>query len=1451
MTIQESEDQGVPHDAAGPDEAEVLDFADVVIGRAAETAALLDAFERVRRDGTTEVVTVAGPPGVGKSTLLRTFDERRSGGVLGLGVSREVGGGPYGALAAALDAIAAEMLGAPQPTFDRWRAELEHQLGDSAGVLAAIVPNLESCLGEIATPMRVSAGDARSRFDRAVEAFVATTSRALGPVVLVLEDLQWAEPGTLRAVRGLLDRAPGQTMIIATWREGEFDPSQLESTSATRTGSTASIELEPFDEREVAAFLDAILGGGQSEDTAETIGRRTGGNPFFLQQFVRRAVSEGALRFDFGATSWRWERDRLHRLETTDNVAALLTETIDDLPDPFPRVLSAVSCIGGPFDLSDALAISSESPELVAEAIFQGQAVGLLRAEAWVDSRPVVDAERSYAFIHDRVAEAARARLDREDQVLAHLRFGRALQSSPDRLLDAVAHLLRAEEALTDSAERADVAALALAAGVRAEESASFPISLDLFTAGQRLLGDDRWTSHRELAMQLQIHALDAAWVTGDWELLDRLHAEAEPYATDPVDRARVNQARLKSLMVNHRTAEAIDLGLELLAGLGVRVPWDPGRRHVAQAALATTVRLRRYSDDDLLALPPCSDPKVIEATRVMAELFNASYGARPQLFPVLVSKAVDLTLQAGLHELSPVALAAFGLLQIALGRYEVGIRLGGVAVELADRDFARRYRPWTNFLYLNFINHWHRPIRSSLDTLREAHREALTVGDVEMAGYLAAVLTSHLFAVGVPVSEFDAEVASMVDSIREHRPQVELCEQVRQLVHNLGDRSPDRYVLAGETAFDEREVIPRAQRDADTVALATYHLSRQGLFYWDREPRRAIEAAATLEDDYLEGLTATAMVPLFHLVKALSWFAVEPRSPETRRAVKATRRKFEKWARLAPANYLAPKLLVDACWAQLRGRTDQAEILVDRAISQADDADFPLYGALAREIAAELYHTTERDRVATTFLRESIELWERIGFHRRVDRIIEEERWFDAGTAPSRHRPRAEPVEPRPAAGELPPLAARAMTSLAAATRARRCVLFLDGSGEIEPVAMATEEGAVLVTPGRARSVDFEVDPSIARRVFRSSTTVREAVGEDAVLVVPVQLGEEAIGAVHLVRDARRPFRSDEEGIAADHADQIAIVIENAQLSDQLRELVDERETLAAAQARFVPTEFLRNLGVEDISGLEPGRTLEHELTVLFADIRNYTGIAEEVGTAATRRLAMDFLQASEPAIVANSGYLHGVSGDEILALFGNTADDAVQAALQMLRSQRRHSERRAGEGARELQAGIGINHGPVTLATVGGVNRMTCGVFGDAVNLASRVESLTRRYGCDLLVTEESVEALADPDRYLIRRAERVRVKNRSGPVMLFEVFDEDEPDRREAKAAASDRYDEAFALFDAGEMEAAVFAFEACLEAVPDDGVAQRHLEAAAHLTRVGLPDGWDGATTLTTK
>jgi class 3 adenylate cyclase len=274
--------------------------------------------------------------------------------------------------------------------------------------------------------------------------------------------------------------------------------------------------------------------------------------------------------------------------------------------------------------------------------------------------------------------------------------------------------------------------------------------------------------------------------------------------------------------------------------------------------------------------------------------------------------------------------------------------------------------------------------------------------------------------------------------------------------------------------------------------------------------------------------------------------------------------------------------------------------------------------------------------------------------------------------------------------------------------------------------------------------------------------------------------------------------------------------------------------------QSRFVPNELLRILDIDDLRRVRSGYRVEREMTVLISDIRGFTTMLEDMNVAEASNLLMGFLRAVELPIIGYNGMIQDVRGDEVVAVF-ESAPDAVRAGLAMLRSLRAHNRERKALGSEELRAGIGINTGMVGVGLVGGVNRMVLTIIGDAVNLAARIESTNKRYGSALLISDKTYARLADRERFEIRRMERVMVVNRRRPVMIYEVYDEDSAPVRAAKRSAQSAFDEAFALFDAGDVDAARAAFEQCRQLLPDDPVAPLHLAHCDAIARGEMSPG----------
>ncbi len=285
----------------------------------------------------------------------------------------------------------------------------------------------------------------------------------------------------------------------------------------------------------------------------------------------------------------------------------------------------------------------------------------------------------------------------------------------------------------------------------------------------------------------------------------------------------------------------------------------------------------------------------------------------------------------------------------------------------------------------------------------------------------------------------------------------------------------------------------------------------------------------------------------------------------------------------------------------------------------------------------------------------------------------------------------------------------------------------------------------------------------------------------------------------------------------------------------------------MSLAMNRFVPRQFLELLDKDSILDIEAGDQVRQQMSILFADIRDFTTLSERMTPEDNFRFINGYLSRMEPAITGNHGFIDKYIGDAIMALFDRSADDAVCAALAMFDCLAGYNAERVSQGYMKIAIGLGINTGTMMLGTVGGANRIDGTVIGDEVNVASRMEGLTKRYGVPLLISDRTLHALTAPEKFEIRRIDRVRVKGKSKYVDVYEVFDGDSPETRAAKRSCREGFEAAVVLFHRGEVREALAQFMDCVEDCPQDPVLQHHI-GRCRLILAGNDDDLDSGSLL---
>ncbi|MBE9114666.1 response regulator [Lusitaniella coriacea LEGE 07157] len=296
--------------------------------------------------------------------------------------------------------------------------------------------------------------------------------------------------------------------------------------------------------------------------------------------------------------------------------------------------------------------------------------------------------------------------------------------------------------------------------------------------------------------------------------------------------------------------------------------------------------------------------------------------------------------------------------------------------------------------------------------------------------------------------------------------------------------------------------------------------------------------------------------------------------------------------------------------------------------------------------------------------------------------------------------------------------------------------------------------------------------------------------------------------------------------------------ITERKQAEAERAQFTQELLQLNQANERFVPNQFLQLLDKQSIVEVKVGESVEQEMSILFSDIRAFTTLSEQMSLEDNFQFINGFLSRMEPAILENSGFIDKYIGDAIMALFGNSPDDALKAGIAMLQRLEIYNRERERLERPTLKIGVGINTGTLMLGTVGGQSRMDSTVISDAVNLSSRLEGLTKIYGASLLISHCTLAKLNKPMDFSLRLIDRVQVKGKSQKVSVFEVFDADPPPLRAYKLETKSIFESALLQYYCGALDNAIALLQDCLQINPEDTVATIYLKRCQQLRAEGV-------------
>ncbi|MEG4589838.1 AAA family ATPase [Microcoleus sp. MOSTC5] len=977
-------------------------------GREREISALLAAFERVSQ-GASEMMLVSGYSGIGKTVLIQEIYKpltRQRGYFISGKFDQFQRDTPYASLIQAFRSLVRQLLTESDAEISKWREKLQAELGEAGGVIIEVIPEVELIIGSQAPLPDLPPTEQRNRFNLVFQKFINTFTQPEHPLVIFLDDLQWADGASLELIQLLMTVADNKYLfLMGAYRDNEVTEAHpltqiLENIAKAKVTTIKKILLAPLALTDITQLLvDTLFAeSNNAKPLAELLQQKTGGNPFFINEFLKSLHSEAWLDFNYESQQWQWDLEQIKAQPLTDNVLELTSKNLKKLPTATQAVLKLAACVGNQFDLKTLAIIYEKSLQETAtdlrSALQSSLIIPLSHAYQLAELDVAGLSDRlvaEYKFAHDRIQQAVYSLISEADRQSVHLRVGRLLlENTPSeelaqKLFDIVNQLNQGRALIERQIERYELARLNLQAGKKAKSSAASQPAFNYLQIGLSLLNKKSWSQQYNLTLDLYLEAAETAYTIANYDEMERLAGVVWQKAQTLLEKVKVYEIKMQAYCAQMKFLEAINIGLEVLKLLGVELPERPNQSDLAQEMEQIKSALAGRQAQDLIDLPQMTDPYKLAAMRVMNYLFGPAFIAINQLSLLNWCRQVNLSIQYGNFAGSAFPYVGYALILCSSGELDAGYQFGQLALKLLERFKDRTFKARVYAIYKGFLKHWNEPLKDTSSLCMEAYQSGIETGDLEYAASIRQSYAYALYLSGVELSDAKKEMAKSLEVSYQTKQEayIHWNQIYMQAILNLMEQVENPCCLIGEV-YDEQKMMPVHQAGGDRTALMHAYSHKVILCYLFEEFQQAVENADRFEE-YSANAASLFILPVVYLYDMLARLALYPNSSETQREeiltkVAAKQEKMETWAKQAPMNYLHKFYLVEAERDRVLGNDKDAREYYDKAIILARENEYLNEEALAYELAGRFYLARNQNHVARHYLQDAHYAYQRWG---------------------------------------------------------------------------------------------------------------------------------------------------------------------------------------------------------------------------------------------------------------------------------------------------------------------------------------------------------------------------------------------------------------------------------------------------------------------------------------